>query len=188
MTQHTVPIYQDQDMERLVDLRREVDIAERYAKSGTPSPRMGDDEADPVVAAKEAFDAFVLEAAERAEIWKLETIGHEEFRALLRAHPPRTETDDKGVETLVPEDQGFDVNTETFPKALLLFVDPEDEEIRTVVAPKFDSEAALRRRVKRLSAGQFDTLWVMALSINRNLVSDPLDGRFSPVTRSTAAI
>ena len=113
----------------------------------------------------------------------MDTIGHEEFRQLLKDHPPRTvtKTDDEGKEReethpddLIPGD----VNTETYPKALLLFVDPEDDEIRTIIKPEFDTQAALRKRVKRLSAGQFDTLWLTAHQMNGGLLADPKASRY----------
>lgn len=201
MAKATIPLYQDDDFERLADLRREVSIAERHlaqkrldaAEAAMGPARAGDDEPDGVrlarealQAAQDAFDAFVDESSERAEMWSLKPIGHEEFRRLLKDHPPRTvfegEGDDR-KEVDHPDDAEWDVNTETFPKALLLFVDPDDEEIRTVVEPKFDSEAAFRRRVKRLSEGEFQSLWVTAYFANKGGAGDPKSGRFSPATQ-----
>ena len=183
-----IPIYDGDDFERMAELRREVDIAERKydraredAEASASAARLGDDDTAVAEAkakyeeAQQAFSAFVDEAAERAETWVLHPIGHEEFRALLRDHPPRkvTETvDGKEVETTHPDDLGFDVNTETYPKALMLFVDPEDEEIRTVHEP-FESVAALRKRIKRLSAGEFDSMWIAAHMLNNGAVADP---------------
>lgn len=191
MAKATIPLYQDDDFERLADLRREVSIAERHlaqermnaAEDNMGTARAGDDVPDKVRLAEAALDtaraafaAFVDEASERAEMWSLKPIGHEEFRKLLKDHPPRKvfegEGDDR-KEVDHPDDEQWDVNTETFPKALLLFVDPEDEEVRTVVEPKFDSEAAFRRRVKRLSEGEFQSLWVTAYMANKGGVSDP---------------
>lgn len=196
----TIPIYARDDFEKLTELRQQVEIAERKAaamrldaarEQFTPR-RIGDDESNEdaveaeaaamVKAKQDAFDAFVDEAAERAEMWSVEPIGHEEFRELLKEHPPRTTKDDDGKEVTVPEDQGFEVNTSTFPKALLTFVDPEDETIRTVVEPKFDSEAAFRRRLKRLSAGHFDSIWAAAFMENRGGIVDPKGLRYSPAT------
>src|SRR5690349_15962520 len=98
----TIPIYDGDDFERLAELRREVDIAERKvltesARETVAAPRRaGDEISNPVAeaeraaqAARDAFDAFVDEASERAETWVIAPIGHEEFRALLREHPPR---------------------------------------------------------------------------------------------------
>lgn len=191
----TIPLLDGDDMERLADLRREVDIAERFterarlsAEEPGSTARAGDDLSSDAVAKAEArvqvaqdtYDAFVDEASERAEEWVLTTIGHEEFRTLLREHPPRkVPAEDGNGETTHPDDAGWEVNAETFPKALLTFVDPEDDEIRTVQAP-FESPAALRKRIKRLSAGEFDTIWVAAYSLNNGGVADPKASRFSP--------
>lgn len=204
MAKATIPLYQDDDFERLADLRREVSIAERRlaqermnaAEDNVGTARAGDDVPDKVreaqdalKAAQDAFDQFVDEASERAEMWSLKPIGHEEFRKLLKDHPPRKVTEGEGddrKEVDHPDDAQWDVNTESFGKALLLFVDPEDDEIRTVVEPKFDSEAALKRRVKRLSQGEFDSLWITAYMANKGGASDPKSARYSPGTpRST---
>lgn len=191
----TVPLYDGDDFERLAELRREVDLAEkrvdRLEREERPalSRRLGDDDLDDdkliqartaLEAARDAYDAFVDEAAERAEMWVLEPIGHSEFRGLFKEHPPRKVKGDEGKESDDPDDAPFGVNTETFPMALLSFVDPDDDEIRTVTEPKFDTTAAFRKRVKRLSAGEFETLWVAAFLLNRQGVSDPKLSMFSP--------
>ena len=179
----TIPIYDGDDFERMSELRREVMVAERRAEEGVvskTSARAGDDEPDYLQEAKDAFDAFVDEAAERAEMWVLNPIGHEEFRELLKAHPPRTIKSEDGKEVPDPEDDGWDVDITAFPKALLSFVDPDDEEVRTVVEPKFDTEAQFRRRLKRLSAGEFESIWVAAYMLNNGAISDPKHFRFSP--------
>lgn len=196
MAKATIPIYHDDDFERLAELRMEVSIAERRhevakaeAAESEGSPlRLGDDDPDEVAekraaleGARQAFNAFVDEATERAEMWVLEPIGHEEFRNLLRTHPPRKITEGEGddaKEVVHPDDRDWEVNTETFPKALLLFVDPDDDEIRTVVQPKFDTEAAFRRRVKRLSEGEFDSIWATAYAANKGGLRDLKAARF----------
>lgn len=191
----TIPIYDGDDFERMSDLRRAVSIAERNveeAEASTRQPasalRFGDADtsiADVVAAkgelkkARDAFDAAVDEAAERAEEWVLEPIGHEEYRELLADHPPR-EVDGEGDKKVThPDDEGFEVNTRTFSKALLEYIDPEDDEIRTVVAPTFDTPAAFRRRLKRLAAGEFETLWMAAMQVNSGGITDPKLLRFS---------
>jgi len=185
-----VLIHHRDDAEQLADLRLEVQVAENALKAAKKeaadsggAARAGDDAAAAVIEAeqrladaKARFSAFVDEAAERADEWVIDHIGHEEFRQLLRDHPPRkikvTGEDGKESEEIHPDDADWDVNTETFPKALVLFVDPEDEEVRTVVKP-FDSLPALRKRVKRLSAGQFDSIWITAHALNGGMVGDP---------------
>lgn len=198
MPKATIPIYHDDDFERLAELRMEVSIAERRVQAAesaaeriadSPS-RAGDDVTDggllelkaALATAQQAFNSFVDDASDRAEMWELKPIGHEEFRELLKAHPPRTVAEGEGEdlkEVTHPEDgPPFNVNTESFPKALLLFVDPDDDEHRTVVAPKFDTEAAFRKRVKRLSQGEFNTMWTTAFMENKGGVADPKFARF----------
>lgn len=203
----TVPIYDGDDFEQITDLHRQVEIAKRNeaaarlraAEGAGEDLRAGDDDGsqelrDAIAEVKTrqaAYEAFVREAADRAEMWVLNPIGHEEYRALLKAHPPRVTTttgeDGETTETVEPEDAAFGVNTETFPKALLMFVDPEDDEIRTIAEPAFASEAERRRRVKRLSAGEFDTLWIRATSLNSGLIADPKAELSSPVTPTSDA-
>lgn len=203
----TVPIYDGDDFEQITDLHRQVEIAKRHeaaarlrvAEGGGEDLRAGDDDGSQelrdaqaeVKARKDAYEAFVREAADRAEMWVLNPIGHEEYRALLKAHPPRTTKrvgdDGNEVEDVNVEDSAFGVNTDTFPKALLMFVDPDDDEIRTIAEPVFASEAERRRRVKRLSAGEFDTLWIRATSLNSGLIADPKAELSSPVTRTSDA-
>ncbi len=206
MPKATIPIYHDDDFERMAELRMEVSIAERRVKAAREDAeesvgsnrREGDDEPDAVQEAKDAlhaaqevFNAFVDEAEPRAEMWVLKPIGHEDFRDLLVAHPPRkvkvkvkapTEDDpDREIEreeTHPADGEPFNVNTETFPKALLLFIDPDDDEHRTIVGPKFDTEAAFRKRVKRLSKGQFESMWMTAFMANEGGAADPKLARF----------
>jgi len=178
----TIPIYNGDDFERISELYRKVTIAERQAAADlTSPPRMGGLGTPAYVQeAKDAYDAYVDEASERAEMWVLNSIGHEEFRDLLKTNPPRKITGEDGKEATHPDDEGWDVDTSAFPKALLLFVDSEDDEIRTVAEPQFDSPAALRKRLKRLSAGEFDSLWVAAMGLNSGVIADPKLSRFSP--------
>lgn len=206
MPKFTVPIFADNDQERLSELQRAVEFARRrvaaakQAAAGV-SPRGGDaapdaEAAADLSAAQAAYDEFLDEAAERGESWVLESIGHEEFRDLLKAHPPRmvtkTAEDGSATEETHPEDVAWGVDTEKFPKELLLYVDPEDPEIRTVSELKINKRniagnaEAMRKRVKRLSEGQFDALWTNAFVLNKAGVKDPKLDRFSPVTpRST---
>lgn len=196
MPRATIPIYHDDDFERLSELRMEVSIAERRLeaarKEADEAPRStaraGDDEPDAVAeakaalaAAQQAFNDHVDEASERAEMWTLKPIGHEEFRELLKAHPPRKVMEGEGddrKEVTHPDDRGWELDTSTFPKALLLFIDSEDDEIRTVVEPKFDTPGALAKRVRRLSKGEFESMWTTAYMANEGGVADPKLSRF----------
>lgn len=189
-----VPIYADADRERLRELTIAVEAAERNAAKQAGAPRRGGDPspAKEVQAAKAAFDAFLDEVTERAEGWGLDHIGFREFRKLLKEHPPRTTTstaeDGTVTEVTDPADEAWGVNAETFPEALLLFVDKDDADIRTIVELMQDGvdiardEDKLRKRIKRLSEGQFEDLWRRAYWLNKAGVNDPKLERFSPAT------
>jgi hypothetical protein len=194
MPKEIVPIYADGDRERLRELEAAVEVAKRNAKvKAGVSPRGGDAVPDEeVTAAEAAFDAFVDEAAGRAEAWGLDHIGFREFRQLLKDHPPRTTTetaeDGSTKEKTDPIDALWGVNTETFPEALLLFVNPKDPDVRTVVELKqgnvniAKNADKLEKRIGRLSEGQFDALWTKAFLLNKAGVNDPKLERFSPAT------
>lgn len=173
--QSTVLIYDGDDFERLAELRRQVALAESAERTAEAAgtARAGDDASSEVQERRDAFDAFVEEAATRAEEWVLHPIGWQEFRDLLAEHPPRKEVDDDGAEQVIEEDAPFGVNTETFPKALLTFVDEDDDEIRTIGKPEFATDKERARRLKRLSEGEFETLWVRAWGLNRGVIADP---------------
>lgn len=208
MTQHlkprsaTVVLYQGDDMDRLAELKRKVDLAERMleqalADAADRPARVGDDAAENVVAAREAkaqseaeFDAFVDEAAERALSIEIHTIGREFFRDLVAAHPPRlvpkpvappADGEDAPAPEMVEheDDAGWGVNAETFPVALLTFrkMDEEGDEpelVTTIAQPEFKTEAKVKRFVNReLSEGDFDRLWQAAYLLNRTPTQDP---------------
>lgn len=188
MPRKTVHIYADGDFEMLAELRQKVAIAERTAEAAERHPRrFGADDATAadVEAAQAAFDAGVDQAAERAEAWILESIGFEEWRDLLAAHPAREIVVGEGAqaETVTdPADASWGVNTETFPKALLLWVDPEDPDHRTIQKAGDVDLAGLVRRIRRLSEGQFETLWATAWALNKGGISDPKAVRYSTGT------
>jgi hypothetical protein len=209
MPRKTINIYEGDDFERLADLRTEVNIAERAlfeaqteaAREVISSPaRGGDDQpdlaktavADASVAlekARAAFDAFVDLAAERAEPWELHNIGYEAWLELVAAHPARQvdgEGDDAGKQVDDPADSGWGVNTVTFGKALLLFADPEDpQEHRTVTKIGDAPLTELPKRLRRLSLGQFESLWITAFMLNTGGVDDPKAQRYSTGPRSS---
>lgn len=192
MPRKTVLLYADGDFEKLSELRTRVGIAERNAVQAENLPRrLGDDDSTSaeVEAARAEYDAFVDVAAERAEEWVVESIGHEDWRDLLLAHPMRktTETGSEGpVEVDHPVDAEWGFNVETFGKALLLWADPEDPEHRTIQKAGDIDLGRLALRVKRLSSGQFETLWATAYALNTGGVTDPKSGRYSlGVAKST---
>lgn len=185
MPRKTVLLYADGDFEKLTELRTRVGIAERNALNAKNAPvRFGDEDTSSadVETARADYDAFVDIAAERAQEWIVESIGHEEWRNLLLAHPMRTTTQpgpDGPVEVEDPTDAEWGFNIETFGKALLLWADPEDAEHRTIHKAGDIDLARLALRVKRLSSGQFETLWATAYALNTGGVQDPKSGRYS---------
>lgn len=203
MPRKTVPIYQDDDFEQLSELRLEVAVAERELtqkrlESLMPAPlevaRLGDPPVNPLAELEEqvaekraAVDAFIDQAADRADGWDLHHIGHEAWIDLVAAHPERKITVGEGEEAKEvphPTDEHYGVNTDTFGTALLLFVDPDDEDHRTIAKVGGRDRTAIRGLVRRLSQGQLDTLWLTAWQLNTGAVVDPKLWRYSSAPRS----
>lgn len=213
MPRTTITIYADDDFEVIADAKRRVRIAERKldlaeleAQEPTEDPRVGDDVPDVSAAIQAArnevqrlrdeFDACVDRASARAEAWELQHIGFEDWAKLLGEHPARTVTEgegDEAREVTHPDDDAWaralntaPFNTETFGRALLLFVDTDDPDNRTVKAlGDADPGTVLAKRVKRLSRGQYETLWTAAHQLNTGGVADPKSLRYSTEPRST---
>ena len=173
-----VLIYHGDDMEHLAELKRAVVRAEAEAERASGGPlRLG----DLVPTADEeraAYDAAVDEAAARAVEVELTALGSERWRTLLTEHPARVGEDGKPVE----DDAQFGVNTETFPKALLLF---RDEKKRTITGPELSDED-LREFIEDEVAGDFEELWVTAYWLNKATGVDPRLGKYSTATRMLA--
>jgi hypothetical protein len=175
-------------------------------ESGTA--REGDDEAAVArLAATKAdleeceakYDAFVDEAAERAVTVELHSIGKKRFRDLMAAHPPRKvaetiqpgpDADEDAVPTVVerdhPDDAALEVNTETFPDALLTFIDDDDPEVRTIGKPELVGRKAVTAFVDNdLAEGDFEGIWTAAYWLNRSPSADVFRSKYSAAPRST---
>lgn len=173
----TVPIYQGDDMERIAELRMAAESAQHRAKQAAESgSRRMDDDAGSVE--KAAYDAFVIEAAERAVMVRLRAIGRGRFRDLLLEHPARQVDGPDGKETH-PEDVAYEANVTTLPDALLTFVDA-DADVRTIEAPEFSTRKACQDFLdNECAAGDFDKLWMTAYWLNAAPSADPKDGLYS---------
>lgn len=198
----SITIYAGNDLQRLGEFRTAVSIAERNLfdleerATKAPSARFGDSDPDEVRLAREAVDAakaacdkFIDECAGRADEWVIEPIGHEAWRELLKAHPARMVPKKDGADGEKVEhedDASWGVNTESFGKALLLFVDQDDADHRTVTKAGDTDLSELAKRVRRLPQGQFETLWVAAYHLNVSGVTDPKGLRYSTTPASSA--
>lgn len=195
MPKFTVPFYSDDDEARIQELDHAVvRAAQKKTASAGEALRGGDPLPDEeMVEAQKAHDDFVAEVEKRPEEeWVLESIGFGAFRSLLRDHPvrkiPEAKPDGTTTEVDHPEDAKWGVDLESFPEALLLYSDPEDPDLRTIISIKqgrkaaVTDPAAIRKRVKRLSQGQFSRLWTEAFALNRRGVTDPKLDRYSAVT------
>jgi hypothetical protein len=168
----TVVLYQGDDMATLSELKRAADHA---MANGTRT----DDGADEKI----AYDAFVDKAAERAVEVVIQSIGPRRWQDLVLAHPPRmveSEPDDEGRTRMVEHDDDLDgVDTSTFPRALLTYVDPEKPHFRTIIGPEFADEADLAEFVDdEIAQGDFERLWQLAFQLNTARGRDPKDHTF----------
>lgn len=175
----TVTIYHGDDMERLAELRRAVDRAERAVEAA--GPLRGGDPIPSADSAKDAYDAFVDEAAGRAVEVRLTAIGRARWRDLVAEHPPRVEKVD-GKEQTIESDAGFEVNTDTFPLALLTF---NRDDARTTEVEDVSFADLVDFLTNECSEGDFETLWTTAYWLNRAPGQDPRLGKYSTATESS---
>lgn len=164
--QATLVLYHGDDMNTLAELKRAAD----HAATGNRK--------DAGAAEQAAFDAFLDEATQRAVEVVLQSIGRRRWRDIVAAHPPRmveSEPDDKGKTRMVEHDDDLQwgVNTETFPRALLTYVDrdwsgdDEAERPRTIVAPEFaDAEDLASFIDDEVPDGDVERMWLMAFALN----------------------
>lgn len=181
----TVVIYHGDDLERLGELRREADLAQRYAdeavaaargrprREGDESP--GAEEHAEADAKKAAYDAFLDVAAERAVEVEVQALGRRRFRALIEAHPPRMVAGEEG-ETVHEDDAEFGVDTTAFPDALLTY---RADGKRTIVSPDLTPGALSDFLDEEVSDGDYEKLWQTAYYLNRSPGPDPKATRYS---------
>lgn len=182
-----VVIYQGDDLQQIAELRQDADVKQRIADEAARNTnrRAGDDET-PVAdaqAARDAYDAFVDEAAERAVVVELHALGRKQFQSLMLAHPPRKVPDDEGKQVTHDDDAPYEVNVETFAEPFLSFIDPKDGR-RTIASPEFATQDECVAWLDDLSEGDFDKLFATAYLLNRMPGADPKASRFSSVRRS----
>lgn len=173
----SVVIYQGDDLERLAELRRAVDRAEAAGKG---APLRGGDEV-PGQPERDAYDAFVDAAADRAVEVVLRAIGSSRFGDLMLAHPPRLVDDGDGGKRVHEDDEPFGVNTLTFGKALLAY---REDKVRTIAAPDVGADDLHEFLDDECSDGDIERLWTTAYYLNRTPGADPKDTRFSTISPS----
>lgn len=188
----SVVIYQGDDLDQLSELNRAVvraetalNVAKKAASQAGGAPlRLGDpvpaadaaDEQAEVKAAQAAYDAFVDEAADRAVVVTLTAIGRTRFRELLAEHPARTH-EVAGKQETIEDDQLFEVDTSTFPLALLTY---NRDGKRTVSIDPAVAEADLAEFFEEDCAeGDVERCWQAAYWLNRATGADPKDSKFS---------
>lgn len=172
----TVVIYQGDDLNRLSELNRAVVRAEAAAESAAKSPLRAGDEVPSAQAERDEYDAFVDEAAGRAVVVTLTAIGRTRFRELLAEHPARTHEVGGKPETL-EDDQVFEVNTETFPMALLTY--NRDGKRTVTTEPAIPESEVAEFFGEDCSEGDVERCWQAAYWLNRAHGADPKDSKFS---------
>ena len=187
----TVVIYQGDDLATLAELRQAAEVASRRAETAAKEPRRGGDEIPNADAERDAYDAFVEEAAERAVIVEVQALGRKAFRDLMGEHTPREVdvkyVDDEGVQRTRkethPDDAAFEVNVATFPDALLAY---RHDGRATIASPEFPTSTARREFLDdALSDGDFERLWTAAYYLNRGMGADPKLSTYSHAGRTS---
>lgn len=182
-------LYKGDDYARLAELRKVADAAQRVYEQAKEAGTLRGGDAGPKTE-KDAYDAFVAEAAERATLVRIQALGRRQWRSLVDENPARRELrvlDDAKQEVVHDDDADYGVNTSTFPDKILTYRDPTREEMRTIVEPDFPTAAALTDWLDNLSGGEFDRLWVTAFYLNREPGIDPFVTTFSAISRESSA-
>lgn len=171
----SVVIYQGDDLERLSELRREADIAERELEVGATSlARVGDDDkVTPAQVAEKrlAYNAYVDEAAERAIIVTVEAMKRTPFRALMAEHGAREKND---------EDEAFGVNMDAFPEPFL-----RESVVKVEIGDRELNLGQIRDLLDALPEGDFDRVFSTAYMLNRAPGGDPKESRYSTASPSS---
>ena len=159
-----IQLYQGDDLARIESLRKDV---ERAKLSASGPARVGDTGSD-LAAAKLALQVACEEAEPRAVVVVVQHLGRRKFRTLVSAHPPRDGE---------KEDEYLGVNADTFPEALLEFVDDADPDspARTIVEPEFVNKAAVAKFLDSLSDADYNRIFRKAMVLNRAPADDPKD-------------
>lgn len=154
-----VPLFTNEDQDRLTEL---LDAIEEASVSAGPQ-RVAD---APVKDAAEAYDSFLAEAVERAEMVGITALPGRKWRELMASHPPRPAvTDDEGdVVQSFPQDQREGFNVETIAQPLV---------VASVDLDQFDDEAEREAWVDDLDDPKFSRLYSAAVRINTRGGPDP---------------
>lgn len=143
-----VLLFQGADYEQFQELLAAVERA-----NAPVNRRVGDSQG--VKDAADAYDAFVAEAAERAAVVRLRSVGHRKWRELLAAHPPR---DDNPVDAA----RGF--NTDTLGDDLVP---------ASLASEDFADDNERDEFLDMLPSADWMRVYAAALSLNEDTGPDP---------------
>jgi hypothetical protein len=175
----TVPIFQGDDYEKLALLRQSAETVkaayEKALRAEDEAAKRGAarslDEAPESVALSERYDALaaehdalLAEATERSTPVVIQALGRKKWRSLVAEHPAREANE---------EDEAVGVNEDTFAEALLMYVNPDDGEERTILSPEFADAKSRMRFLDALSDAQFQQVYINAFALNRALGEVP---------------
>lgn len=153
----TVLLYQGDDLEQLLELKKALAVAERQQASG--EARLGDGSAH-VDEARAELESFIDVATARAVEVTLTALGRIKWRNLVKAHPPREGNAD---------DADSGLNTETFYDELVpLSVTNVEGGLEPV-----QGSAAIAEFIDDLTDANFERLSHAAFLLNR--VSSSVD-------------
>lgn len=147
----TVTLFQGDDFDLERALRREVEVA--AVKADDPK-RIGDSPA--VMAAADAYDAFVAEAATRGVAVKLQALRRNDWRAMVRKHVAREDND---------VDAAWGFNYETMCDDLV--------PASVILGEQFKSLAERDGFLDSLSDADFSSLYSEAVRLNQGAGPDP---------------
>jgi hypothetical protein len=150
-----IPLYQGDDLERIEELRADLERA-KHAEGG---PARVGDTGSGVASAKAALLAAYAEAKPRAVLVTVKALGRRQWRSLIEAHPPREGNREDDM-------HGGIANINTLQDPLV---------VASITEPEFPTPADRDDFLDALSDADFTSIFRAAFALNRVPGGDPKD-------------
>lgn len=177
----TVEIFTGDYLDRINYLEQRAEAAKEAADAD--GPRLNHEVPEYLTIAQE-HDELVTEARAAATKLEVQHLPRKVWKALVKAHPPRTAGDDV-TEAAAAFDTRWGVNTDTFKDALVyggeIEVDGVPTPYETIIGPEGITEAD----IDALADIDFDRVYYAAMGLNRGEVPDPKASLVSRLTQTS---
>lgn len=182
-----VTIYPGDYLDRIRHLERLAEAAQDAADADLP--RIASEVPEYLKLAQE-HDELVREAEEKATHIRVQHLPRKVWKALVAAHPPRTEDTEGVTEAQVAADVRDGVNVDSFREALVyggtVTIAGREVDYASIIEPEDITSEAL----DKLSDIDFDRIYLTAFALNRVPAADPkasLVSRLTPKNDETSS-